>query len=148
MNIRKLLIGFLIGVLFTSTYGSDIQDVKEKISELIREVKEAPPSERYKKMNKLKLFVKKLKAEERIKVMKKLHKQLHSGNKEMHYEHKSRMENMHQHMNKEHMEMRNMKESHKMEIHKKEHEYRKHEYYQGDRENKKGEHKWKWNHNR
>ncbi len=158
MKKRKLFFSFLISALIlTSSNSVENPDIKAKIEKLIQEVKQAPPSERYKKMNQLKLFVKKLKAEERIKIMKQLHRQLHSSKKEhMQKMHRFRGQHREHAFGKDQMEMRNMKEKHK--------EHMKQEMHQGkhigsgphtpnDRRNFSNEknkenkgHGWQWNH--
>ena len=112
-------------------------------------------------MNQLKLFVKKLKAEERIKIMKQLHRQLHSSKKEhMQKMHRFRGQHREHAFGKDQMEMRNMKEKHKehmkQEMHQGKHMKEKFhipgndENFSKDRgkntENK--EHGWQWNNNR
>ena len=152
MEKRKIFFSFLVSVLIASSSAGLDVDVKAKIERLIQEVKQAPPSERYKKMNQLKLFVKKLKAEERIKIMKQLHKQLRARggrhNHGMMHIHKG------QKFGKDHMEMRNMKEKYKEhmknEMHNKEHFNKFHNQNQKESEHNKNNegHRWQWNHNR
>ncbi len=121
---KKFLIVFIFFVGFTSlSLGNNgkTKDISAQILKLINEVKNTPPSERYKKMNQLKLLVKKLKAEERIKIMKKLHQQLQNSKDTKLHEHMHRYSNTEHFTHKEHMEMRNMHQQHrdnfKQEIH-------------------------------
>ena len=121
----KVFISFLISVSIVGvSVSNEKADIKTKIEKLIEEVKKAPPSEKYKKMNQLKLFIKKLKAKERIKIMKKLHKQL-KGQKQA-AEHKHRLQHRLRKgkiFNKEHFETRNLKENCKEKIKKEGHQF-------------------------
>ncbi len=146
---KKLLTIFVLIAVFVSlSYGDNthIRDITTQIQKLINEVKIAPPSERYKKMNQLKLLIKKLNNEERIKIMKKIHKQLHSSHERMNreYMHKHYQEHF---SHREHMEMRNMRKHHEENMRKEMHDKRKRRWGDRDKGNRnKGEHNRPWNH--
>jgi len=151
MKLKKIFVGFLIGV-FSLSYGGEEILIKSKIEKLIQEVKKAPPSERYKKMNQLKLFIKKLKAEERINIMKQLHRQLSGG---MHMHEKMHIGNKMGHFSeKERMEMRNMMRKHQESMRHEMGERRHSEHGgMGDGKGRWGggknkNHGGPWNHNR
>ncbi len=116
MMIRKMLFIFFISLALIFPGYSQNGDIQSQIRKLIEEVKKAPSSEKYKKMNQLKLFVKRLKAEERIKIMKMLHRKLNTS-KEKGMMRQHRFHGKHKNMpHREHMEMRNIKDKHQKKM--------------------------------
>lgn len=155
---KKILMFLVLIIGFMSfSFGSNANtDISIQIQKLINEVKLAPPSERYKKMNQLKLLIRKLKAEERIKIMKKLHQQLHTSKGAGFHQYMNRHNHREPFTHKEHMEMRNMREQHrdnfKQEMHNESRMENPHGGENGrwgDRnkgDKNKGEHNRPWNH--
>ncbi len=93
MKFKKFLLGVLVS---TSVVGVSLSDergniergigqensqkqveISQEIKNLIQQIKQAPPEERYKYMNQLKLKIRELNQQERIKVVNQLREELH-----------------------------------------------------------------------
>ncbi len=144
LSMKKVNI-ILVLIISLFLFSSGQTDIEQEIRNLIAQVKNAPPSERYKKMNQLKQFIKHLKTEERIKIMKKLHKQLeHPGG--IHRAHIRDMKRKTcKNMPHEHMEMRNIKNAENMSKHREYMKERKNrEHWRERREKDRHRGMWKW----
>ncbi len=75
---RRFFLGFLLFLLLSGRF-SVADEEFEDIKRLIEEIKKAPPEERYKLMNRLKLKLREINASERNRFLKLLRKELSAG---------------------------------------------------------------------
>jgi vacuolar-type H+-ATPase subunit I/STV1 len=88
LKLWKIVFIFLF--FFTiNSYSENINNNKtaQEIKSLIEKVKNAPPEEKYKYMNQLKIIIRNLHSEERKKVIKQIMKELKSEKSRKHQEH-------------------------------------------------------------
>ncbi len=84
MKIFKVFLSFVFLLIITTTsLGKDEKnEISYDIKSLIEKVKTAPPEEKYKYMNQLKIIIRNLHAEDRKKIMKQIVKELKGNKKE------------------------------------------------------------------
>ncbi len=120
MKIRKLFLGALISISMAGLSTADEQgnrgigiggensqhqvEISQEIKNLIEQIKHAPPQERYRYMNQLKIKIRELNQQERVKIVNQLREELHNRTTERAEHNMERMHNNMEHSQESHQE--------------------------------------------